>query len=92
MSIPELDENGVKTNPDPDRPAGKVPQKNKGGRPKGRDCYCNHKVNIYLTDEEYGLFMAFVSKGWHDQNASGAGRYLISTALKEWRQKGERRL
>lgn len=68
------------------------PQKTKGGRPKGGPGYTHHRLNIYLSDEEYKLFMDFVTEGWHDQNASGAGRYLLSTGLQEWQRQGRKKM
>jgi len=71
----------------------KTPAKNKGGRPKGRDYYCNHKVHIYLTDEEYDLLKSFVtSSNPYDHNISGAGRRLLDWALRQWDKKGRKKL
>lgn len=69
-----------------------LPQKNKGGRPIGGPGYTHHRLNIYLSDEEFKLFMDFVTSGWYDQNASGAGRYLLSTALQEWQKQGRKKM
>jgi hypothetical protein len=66
--------------------------KNKGGRPKGKPAYGNRKLNIYLSDQEFSLFMAFVSTGWYDHNASAAGRYLLTTTLQEWQRKGSKKI
>jgi hypothetical protein len=71
--------------------ASQLPQKNKGGRPQGPG-YTHHRLNIYLSHEEYKLFMDFVTEGWYDQNASGAGRYLLSTALQEWQKQGRKKM
>ena len=67
-------------------------QKNKGGRPTGGPGYTHHRLNIYLSDEEYKLFMEFVTEGWYDQNVSGAGRYLLSATLQEWQKQGRKKM
>lgn len=69
-----------------------LPQENKGGRPIGGPGYTRHRLNIYLSDEEYKLFMDFVMVSWYDQNASGAGRYLLDTALQEWQKQGRKKM
>jgi hypothetical protein len=51
LSTPELPEDGHLSNPNPSAEKENAPDKNKGGRPRGRDYYCNHKVHIYLTDK-----------------------------------------
>jgi len=56
-------------------------QKNKVGRPKGRPPYGNHKLNIYLSDEDYDHFKTFCSEAWNERNASAAGRHLILYAF-----------
>ena len=70
----------------------KASQKNKGGRPKGRLPYGNHKLNIYLSDEDYDHFKAFCSEAWNERNASGAGRHLILYALGVWEKKGRKKV
>jgi hypothetical protein len=67
-------------------------QKNKGGRPKGGPGSTHHRLNIYVSDEEYKRFMEFVSNAWYDQNASGAGRYLLATALQNWQRGGRKKI
>jgi len=71
---------------------GHTDQKNKGGRPKGGPSNTHHRLNIYVSDEEYKRFMEFVSNAWYDQNASGAGRYLLSTALQNWQRGGRKKI
>ena len=91
MSIPELREDGHSSNPNPSPENEKARDKNKGGRPKGRDYYCNHKVHIYLTDEEYDLLVAYIkSRSPYDHNVSRAGRQLLESALREWDKKGRK--
>ena len=72
--------------------ASQLAQKNKGGRPIGGPGYTHHRLNIYLSDEEYKLFMDFVTNGWYDPNSSSAGRYLLSTALQEWQKQGRKKM
>lgn len=67
-------------------------QKNKGGRPKGGPGSSHHRLNIYVSDEEYKRFMEFVSDAWYDQNASGAGRYLLAMALQNWQRGGRKKI
>ncbi len=70
----------------------KALQKNKGGRPKGRHLYGNHKLNIYLSDEDYDQFKAFYSEAWGNNNASAAGRHLLLYALRIWQKKGRKKV
>lgn len=70
----------------------KAPQKNKGGRPKGKTSYGNHKLNIYLSDEDFNNFKAFFSEAWGDRNVSGAGRHLLLYALRVWEKKGRKKV
>lgn len=65
-------------------------RKNKGGRPKGGPGNTHHRLNIYVSDDEYKRFMEFVSNGWYDQNASSAGRYLPAAALLNWQRGGRK--
>ena len=67
-------------------------QKNKGGRPKGGSGSTHHRLNIYVSDEEYKRFMEFISDAWYDQNASGAGRYLLAMALQNWQRGGRKKI
>jgi hypothetical protein len=91
MSTPELPGDGQLSNPLPSPEKEKAPGKNKGGRPRGRDYYCNHKIHIYLIDEEYDLLMAYIkSRSPYDHNVSGAGRQLLESALREWEKKGRK--
>jgi len=93
MSIPELPEDGHSSNPNPSSEKEKAPDKNKGGRPRGRDYYCNHKIHIYLTDEEYDLLKAFItSRNPYNPNVSDAGRRLLDWALRQWDKKGRKEL
>jgi hypothetical protein len=64
--------------------------KNKGGWPKGKDIYGNRRLNIYLSDEMYALFMAYVSSHRWDHNISGVGRQVLESALLEWDKKGRK--
>jgi hypothetical protein len=71
----------------------KAPGKNKGGRLRGRDYYCNLKIHIYLTDDEYDLLMAYIkSRSPYDHIVSGAGRRLPDWALCQWDKKGRKEL
>ncbi len=93
MSTPELQEDGHLPSPDLTPEKEKAPAKNKGGRPRGRDYYCNHKIHIYLTDEEYELLKAYMnSRSPYDHNISGAGRCLLDWALLQWEKKGRKEL
>jgi hypothetical protein len=77
MPTPELQQDGCLSNPNPSPEKENAPDKNKGGRPRGRDYYCNRKIHIYLTDEEYDLLKAYMtSRSPYDHNISGAGRRL----------------
>jgi len=71
---------------------GHADQKNKGGRPKGGSGHTHHRLNIYVSDEEYKRFMEFVLNGWYDQNASSAGRFLLATALQNWQLGGRKKI
>jgi hypothetical protein len=92
MTKPILAENEDTPQQDSAGEKGKYPDKNRGGRPKGSPHYGNCKVNIYLSDEEYKLFMEFVTEGWYDKNSSGAGRHLLSRALHDWVKKGRKKM
>lgn len=93
MSTTELPEDGRLPNPNLSPEKEKAPDKNKGGRPRGRDYYCNHKVHIYLTDEEYDLLKAFItSRNPYNHSISDAGRRLLDWALRQWDNKGRKEL
>lgn len=93
MSAPELQAAGQLSNPIPSTEKEKAPDKNKGGRPRGRDYYCNKKIHIYLTDEEYDLLIAYIkSRSPYDHNVSGACRRLLDWALLQWDKKGRKDL
>jgi len=70
----------------------KIFKKNKGGRRKGKPKYGNFKLNIYLSEEQFGVFKDFIAEAWHGKNSSGAGRYLLMRTLHEWGKKGRRRV
>jgi hypothetical protein len=74
----------------PDAASENAQQKDKGGRPKGKGIYGNHRLNIYLCDEMHALFMAYVSSHPWDHNISGVGRQLLESALQEWDKKGRK--
>jgi hypothetical protein len=86
-------DNSLENAQNPTRDNGEqTPQKNKGGRPSGRPSYGNNKLNIYLSDEDYNIFMTFFSKGWNGHNKSSAGRHLLITALQDWQRKGAKKI
>lgn len=63
------------------------------GAGRGRDYYCNHRVHIYLTDEEYDLLKAFItSRNPYNHSISDAGRRLLDWALRQWDNKGRKEL
>jgi hypothetical protein len=91
MPTPELQQDGYLSNPNPSPEKENAPDKNKGGRPRGRDYYFNRKIHIYLTDEECDLLMAYIkSRSPYDHNVSSAGRQLLESALREWDKKGRK--
>ena len=93
MSTSELPEDEHLSKQNPSAEKEKATDKNKGGRPNGLDYYCNRKVHICLTDEEYDLFMAYIkSRSPHDHNVSGARRHLLHWALLQWDKKGRKEL
>jgi hypothetical protein len=93
MSTTELPEDGHLSIPNLSAEKENAPDKNKGSRPRGRDYYCNHKVHIYLTDEEYDLLKAFItSRNPYNHNVSDAGRRLLDWALRQWDKKGRKEL
>jgi hypothetical protein len=93
MSTTELPEDGHLPNPNLSPEKEKAPDKNKGGRPRGREYYCNRKIHIYLTDEEYDLLRAYMtSRSPYDHNISGASRRLLGWALVQWDKKGRKDL
>jgi hypothetical protein len=69
----------------------KEPAPKKGGRPSGKPKYANYQLNIYLSEDEFRFFHEFVTEGWYDKNASGAGRFLLMRSLHEWVKKGRKK-
>ncbi len=65
-------------------------EKNKGGRPK-KIRYYNHKLTLYLSDEEYSQLEDFLRVGWYDFNHSAAGRFLLLHSLQQWIKKGKKK-
>lgn len=69
-----------------------VPPKNRGGRPKGKPIYFNHKLTLYLSEDEYRRFMEFSEKGWCDYNFSRSARFLLLHTLEDWERKGKKKV